>query len=158
MGVAEAELDAVDKMTMRVLQHGGHYRHPRHLLDEGTANMYNSYQCGPAHEDWIVFEVLEEAPFIPKDIVIRNYTNNSASIKKIAVGGGRNSDEFVEWIEIHGIHKWSEEQQKFPISADAKQLALREQFKFFKLRILENYGWSEGNAFYEFAVFGVRLG
>jgi len=46
--------------------------------------------------------------------------------------------------------KKNKDLQEFPVDMEFSYFAVKKQFKFLKLRILENYGSNSVNAFYEF--------
>ena len=131
--------------------------HPQNLLKEGTESRYLSASVsGPPNEDWIIFELDEESSVVPSTLKIRN-DNSSLGIKHISISIGSAINDFEEWIEIKDIKKNKDILQEFPVDTVSTYFAVKKQFKFLKLRILENYGNRDDNVFYEFVFCGVLM-
>jgi len=131
--------------------------HPQNLLKEGTGVYYASASDrGPPNEDWIIFELDEESSVVPSTLKIRNDDDGRYGIKHISISIGSTINDFEEWIEIKDIKKNKDILQEFPVDTVSTYFAVRKQFKFLKLSILEKDGWSQ-NAFYEFVVCGVLM-
>ena len=102
-----------------------------------------------------MFEHHEKSGVIPTTLVIRN-KKYVRGIKRIAICGGINCDDFVDWIEIDGIKKTGD-RQTFPIETAKGRLAMKKKYKFFKLRVLGNYGNRDCNGFDEFGLLGKKI-
>jgi len=130
------------------------YNEPQNLLKEGTGDYYCSdSNRGPPNEDWIVFELDEESIVVPSTLKIRN-DDSSYGIKHISISIGSTINDFEEWIEIKDIKNNEDILQEFPVDTVSSHFAFKKRFKYLNVRILENYGDTFINAFYEFVVCG----
>ena len=146
---------------MEMMDHRGHwenrdYYHPRKVLKSGTDRWYwSGSDHGPPNEDWIIFKLKTERPVIATRIGIRNYKDHDdGALKRISIEGSFDGKEFEEWIQIDGIKKGMDELQSFDVDLASSHYAMEREWRFYRLRILQNYGW-DGNAFYEFVIFGI---
>ena len=119
----------------------------------GTDSRYRS-GSGPPNEDWITFKQQTEPPLIATRIGIRNYYL-SAAIKRISIECSVDGTEFEEWIEIKGIEMRKDGLQIFDVDLESILYAMDKKWRFYKLRLLDNYGNEDClNILYEFILFG----
>ena len=130
------------------------------MLEEGTSSRYNSKYGKPPNSDWFVFRMQTKRRFIPKTIMIRNENGRNA-LKRISISGKGDDEQLMEWMEINKIRKskgWGKEElQSFPVDPALGFMAFERGFSLFRINVLENYGGRDGNAFYEFRIYGVYL-
>ena len=143
------------RMKLSVVEHRGHYDeyHPRNLLESGDGEWYSSSKCGPPNEDWIVFRMDTVRPMFIIGIGIRNHHSGYA-IKRISIEGSVDGKAFEHWIQINDI-KRKNGLQRFDVDIGSSHYAVANEWKFYKMRILENYGNDKRNYFCEFVMFGV---
>ena len=152
-----------EEIKLSVTKWEGHWGnkdcyHPRNSLVSGTGQYYLSLSKEERNgkDDWIIFQHQEQEQFIPTAVGIWNY-GYAYAIKKIAIEASPNGVEFTPWYDINHIQKQKKEMQRFPISAAKGNIAAKQQYTHYKIRILENYGhWFGCNCFFEFALFGKK--
>ena len=145
----------VKLIKLRVYEHRGHYdkRPPSGLLQEGTDDKYDSDGKGPANEDWIIFRTLSKERFLPRNVVIRNYSGGYA-VKTIRIDGSADGIRFDEWMTIRNIHNNNNDLQQFAVDPITGFFAWNKAYTFFKLNLLENHD-GRYNLFYEFRMNGM---
>ena len=90
-----------------------------------------------------------------RNIGIRNCWCDGA-VKRISIEGSADDKDYEHWMEIKEIKKEGDDLQLFAVDK-ASALHVQEQhWKFYRISIIQNHGWSNGNRFHEFVMFGVR--
>ena len=149
------------RMKLSVVEHRGHsygWNHPRNLLESGYGKLYYSSSTrGPPNEDWIVFRMRTVRPMSIIGIGIRNSSSWHYAIERISIEGSADGKAFEHWIQINDIKTGKDELQRFDVDIGSSHYAVANEWKFYKMRILENYGWNKGNEFYEVGMFGVGV-
>ena len=150
-----------EQIKLEYHSHRGHHTnsdkyHIKNVLEKGTSSVYQCLNVGPPKEDWFVFRIENGRRFIPKRIAIRNHGGGGWALKKISIAGksDNDEDEFKDWLQISNIRK-SSDLQSFPVDQLSGYFAWERGFSFIRINVLDNYGSSTNNAFYEFRVYGL---
>ena len=150
-----------ERMILKYEKHKKHCsdwegeHHPRNLLEEGPDEFYKSGHQSVVG-DWIIFRLRDEERVFPTRIGIRN-TNDIEGVRAVSISGSADNKKFKKLVAINDIHNEDEDMQMFDIDPKYGLVACNGQFKYFRLRVLQNHGSRDWNIFCEFRIYGVKL-
>ena len=77
-------------------------------------------------------------------------------MRSIAISGSADNKHFEELVSIDNIQK-NEALQTFDIDPVDGLTAFTRMFKYFRIEVLQNYGFSRYAGFCEFRIYGVAM-
>lgn len=164
--ITQLSWTATGEIALSIHSHRGHFDnsedyHPRNLLAaKGTESWYISDVEQSSVGDWIIFEIIKsENKWIPQTVVIQN-SNDSSGVKSIdlSMASESESNAFEQFAVLHDIQNVDDVQYLDLENVTMNFTKLwKNDYKFIKLTILENWDDDECNMFQYFAIWGVEL-